>query len=54
MKIVNIDGEKLHRSFNKIIRKDVNYDNIKSHKKAELHPLSIRYIFGKTTGGWSN
>ena len=37
-----------------IFRKDVTYDNIKSHKKAELHSLSIRYIFGKTTGGGSN
>ena len=27
MKIVNIDGENL----NEIFRKDVNYDNIKSH-----------------------
>ena len=31
-------------------KKDVTYDNIKSHKKTELHPLSRRYIFGKTTG----
>ena len=29
----------------------MTYDNIKSHKKPGLHPLSRRYIFGKTTGG---
>ena len=28
----------------------MSYDNIKSHKKTGLHPLSRRYIFGKTTG----
>ena len=27
------------------------YDNIKSHKKAGLHPLFGRCIFGKTTWG---
>ena len=27
------------RNFNEIFRKDVTYDNIKSHKKAGLHPL---------------
>ena len=32
-------------------QKNVTYDNIKSHKKPGLHPLSRRYIFGKTTGG---
>ena len=31
-------------------KKDATYDNIKSHKKTGLHPLSRRYIFGKTTG----
>ena len=55
MKIVNIDGGKSSyllkdlRNFNKMFRKDVTYDNIKSHKKKELHPLSRRYIYGKTT-----
>ena len=39
------------RNFNEIFRKNVNYDNIKSHKKSEFHPLFRRYIFGKTTGG---
>ena len=29
----------------------MTYDNIKSHKKPGLQPLSRRYIFGKTTGG---
>ena len=29
----------------------MTYHNAKIHKKAELHPLSRRYIFGKTTGG---
>ena len=28
-----------------------HYDNNKSHKKPGLHPLSRRYIFGKTAGG---
>ena len=29
----------------------MTYDNIKSPRKQGLHPLSRRYIFGKTTGG---
>ena len=29
------------RYFKEIFMKDVNYDHIKSHKKAELHPLSL-------------
>ena len=38
MKIVNIQEENPHllnelRNFNKIFKKDVTYDNIKSHKK---------------------
>ena len=42
MKIVNIEGENPHllnefRNFNKIFRKDVTYDNMKSHKKPEKH-----------------
>ena len=54
MKIVNIDGENLlndQRNFNEILRKDATYDNVRSHKKAELHPVTRRYIFRKTTGG---
>ena len=39
------------RNFNEIFRKDVNFDNIKSHKKTGFHPLFRRYIFRKTTGG---
>ena len=39
------------RNFNEIFRKDVTYDNIKSHKKTGFHSLFRRYIFGKTTGG---
>ena len=36
MKIVNIEKENLHiefRNFNKILRKDITCNNIKSHKK---------------------
>ena len=36
-----VSSERL-RNFNEIFRKDVTYDNIKSHKKARLHPLSRR------------
>ena len=39
------------RHFNENFRKDVTYDNIKSHAKPGLHPLSRRCIFAKTTGG---
>ena len=39
------------RNSNETFRKDVTYYNIKSHKKAGLHTLPRRYIFGKTTGG---
>ena len=38
-------------NLNEIFRKDVTYDNIKSHKEPGLHTLSRRCIFGKTTGG---
>ena len=38
------------RRFNKIFRKVLAYDNIKSHKKPGIHPLSRKCIFGKTTG----
>ena len=38
-------------NLNEILRKDVTYDNIKSHKKSGTHPLSRRYIFGKAKGG---
>ena len=36
------------RNFIEIFRKDVTYDNIKSHKKTELHPFSEKHIFEKT------
>ena len=39
------------KNFNEAFRKDVIYDNIKSHKKPRLYPLSRRCIFGKATGG---
>ena len=32
----------------------MTYDNIKSHKKSGLHPLSIRYSFKKNKRGVSN
>ena len=35
------------RNFDEIFRKDVPYDNIKSHKKSGLHTLSRTYIFGE-------
>ena len=58
MKIVIIEEENLNiffRNFDEIFRKDVAYDNIKSHKKGGLYRLSKKYIFGKTTeGGQSN
>ena len=38
------------RNFNEILRKDVTYDNIKSHKKPGFQPPFKRYIFAKTTG----
>ena len=37
--------------FNEISRKNVSYDNIKSHKKPGFYPLLRRYIFWKTTAG---
>ena len=39
-----ISSEQLE-NFNEIFRKDVTYDNIKSHKKAGFHPLFRRYNF---------
>ena len=38
------------RSFNESFKRDVPYDNIRSHKKLELHSFSKKLIFGKTTG----
>ena len=33
------------RNFNEIFRKDLIYDNIKSHKKPEFHTLSLEETF---------
>ena len=57
MKIADID--RLNSSYllndlsnlNEISRKDVAFDNIKSHKKPGFHPLCRRYIFRKSTEG---
>ena len=38
------------RNFNEIFRKDVTYDNIKSHKKPVLHPLSRRFFLENYRG----
>ena len=35
------------RNLNEVFRKDVTYDNIKSHKKSKYHRLFRRYIFEK-------
>ena len=56
MKIVKVLTEKIFfssdlRNFNEIFRKDVTYENIESHKKAWLQPLSRGCIFRKNTGG---
>ena len=54
MKAVNFEGSNFLnnlRKFNEAFSKDVTYDNIKSRKKAEVHPLSRKHIFGKTTQG---
>ena len=51
MIIASIDKEIL-RNFNEIFRKDVPYDNIKSHKKPGFHSLFRTYIFRKTTLGF--
>ena len=53
MKIVNIDRESLQvlqelRKFKEFFRKDMAFNNTKSHKKPGFFPLSRRYIFGKT------
>ena len=60
MKIANIDRESFHErleesserleEFQWNFQGDATYDNIKSHKKAGLHPLFRRYSFEKATG----
>ena len=61
MKIVNNDGENLYifwttsgMNFNEIFRKDVAYDNIKSHKKSGPHSVSLyKTCFWKNLIAWS-
>ena len=56
MKIANIEQRNSSyllndlRNFNEILRKDLTYDNIKSHKKPGFHPFFRGYIFRKTKG----
>ena len=38
-------------NFNEVFRKDVPYDNFKSHEKIGFHTLLRSYNFRKTTGG---
>lgn len=38
------------KNFNEVFRKNVAFDDIKSHKKVGIHALSRKYIFGKTIG----
>ena len=38
------------RNFNESFKRDVTYDNIRSHKKLGLHSFSKKLIFGKATG----
>ena len=52
MEIANIDRENLQvlkdlRDFKEIFRKDLAYNDIKSHKKPGFLPLFRRHIFGK-------
>ena len=52
MEIANIDRENLQvlrdlRNFKEIFRKDIAYNDIKSHKKSGFLLLFRRYIFGK-------
>ena len=40
------------RNFNEIFRKEVPYNNIKSHKNPGFYPFFRWYIFQKTKVGW--
>ena len=51
MKIVNFEGENFLTNLRNFNEFQLTYDNIKSHKKAGLHPLFRKHIFGKTTQG---
>ena len=59
MKITNIDREFLHifwndlKTLSEIFRKNVFYDNIKSHKKQGF-TLSLEDTFPEKQQGWSN
>ena len=44
---MKIDENEL-RNFKEFFRKDMAFNNIKSHKKVVFYPLSRRRIFGKT------
>ena len=35
-------------NFDEILEENVTHNNINSHKKAGLHPVCKKYIFGKT------
>ena len=56
-KIAKIEEENLHIflnyliSFNETFQKNVTCDNIKNHTKSELHPISRKHNFEKTTRG---
>ena len=60
MKMTNINKKFLHIlwttwwKFNETFKKDVFYDNIKSHKKSGFHPVFRRYIFQRTIVGGVN
>ena len=52
-KIAKVDEKHLHTSerhdeFQRNFQENVNCDNIKSHKKSGLHPLSRKHNFGTT------
>ena len=38
-------------NFNEALKKNITFDNIKSHQRSRLHPLSRKHNFGKTKGG---
>ena len=40
-------------NFNEIFRKNMSYDDIKSHEKPKLYHFPGKCSFGKTTGGWA-
>ena len=53
MKIVSIEEENLLnslRNVNAIFRKDMTYDNVKSHKKTGLQLFFEKHVFGKARG----